>query len=312
MKNKRRITLHIATRDRHTELALLLQSLRTQILQNFDIIILDDASGAPITTAHFLTAIITRMKLENHKFKLLRNNISQGCCPARNKCIDEDDFENEFVLRLDDDVILEPDYLEKLLEVIDAGYDMASGVVPLLSTPEIIRNSKFLSKIINEHVIDEQGTLISSKDECGYCYSENLILPTHQFRTNVLYKQEVQNKVRYPENLSTVAFREEGFFSFKAILAGYKIGIHTGAICFHLQTPSGGNRRKDYAECVKIDEETWQKWIKKQFNIHGNFLMVYDTKIQMMLKDKVKEIYGEVQIVNEDKIIKPTVITYEN
>ena len=267
-----RITIHICTRDRHTELALLLQSLRTQTYQNFDILICDDASGSPIISAGFITALITRLKLENHKIKLIRNGESFGCCYARNRCIEEDKFDNPLTFRCDDDVILETDYIEKLLIVINDGYDMASGVVPLVAYPELKRKIEFVKPIINEHKFDSEGNLIKQTDDCGYCYLENVILPTHQFRTNCLYKSEINKKVKYPLNLTTVAFREEGYFSFNAILEGYKIGVNTGAVAYHLQTPSGGNRIKDYNECVKIDNETFLKWCKKMFNEHGDFL----------------------------------------
>lgn len=270
--NKGRITIHIATRDRHTELALLLESLRHQTVQDFDIIIVDDASGVPPLQAYFISYLVTRMKLEGHRFKMIRNDFSQGCCYARNKCIEEDDFDNEFTLRLDDDVLLNSDYIKKLLEVIDAGYDMASGVVPNLNVPEVKRSVKFVGDIINEHKFDNEGNLILQKDECGYCYMEDKIIKTHQFRTNCLYKSEINKKVSYPQTLSTVAFREEGFFSFKAQIEGYKIGVHTGAVCFHLQCPSGGNRRDDYSACVTQDDETFKKWCKKMFVKHGDFL----------------------------------------
>ena len=274
-----RTTIHIANRDRHTELGLLLQSLRTQTYQDFDIIILDDASGIPVTQCYFLNALFNRIKLEGHKIKLIRNDISYGCCYARNKCIEKDNFDNLYTLRLDDDVILEPNYIQKLMNVIDCGYDMATGVVPLLVQPEIKREIKFAKPIINEHKFDKEGNLILQKDELGYCYIEDEILPTHQFRTNCLYKSEINKKVRYPNNLTSVAFREEGFFSFKAILEGYKIGVYTGAIAYHLQTPSGGNRRKDYDECVKIDDETFKKWCKKQFEKNGDFINKYNEEV---------------------------------
>jgi len=249
-----------------------LQSLRSQSNQNWDIVLLDDASGAPIVNAYFLSGILNRLKLENHKVKMLRNNNSFGCCYARNQCIKEDDFGNPFTLRLDDDILLEPDYIEKLMEVIDAGYDMASGVIPHLATPEIKREVKFIGDVINRHRFDESGKLIAQVDDCGSCFIEGVILPTHQFRTNCLYKSEINHVVSYPDNLSTVAFREEGFFSLGAIAEGYKIGVHTGAVCYHLQTPSGGNRRADYAQCVQLDNETFVRWCKKQFDKYGDFL----------------------------------------
>jgi GT2 family glycosyltransferase len=279
IKMDNRITIHIATRDRHTELGLLLQSLRTQTYQNFDILIVDDASGAPVTNCYFVAYLLNRLKLEGHKVKMVRNNISFGCCYARNMCIKEDDFNNYLTLRLDDDVILASDYIEKLYEVIISGYDIASGVVPMLSSPEIKREIRFVKPIINEHKLDEQGNLIMNKDDCGACYIEHEILPTDQFRTNCLYKTLIHSSVNYPENLTSVAFREEGFFSLKAIIEGYKIGVHTGAVAFHLSCPSGGNRRQDYNDCVKLDDDTFRKWIKTQFQKHGNFLEKYHKEI---------------------------------
>ena len=62
---KNRITIHITTRARHTELALLLENLRHQTIQNWDLIILDDASGNHVVNAYFITALINRLKLEN-------------------------------------------------------------------------------------------------------------------------------------------------------------------------------------------------------------------------------------------------------
>jgi glycosyltransferase involved in cell wall biosynthesis len=271
-----RVTLHISSKDRHTELALLLESLRHQSYQSFDIIILDDGSGAPIASSYFIQYILNRLKLEGHKVKLIRNNQSFGCCAARNKLIDEDDFENEYTMRCDDDVILNEDYIFRLVDVIkNNGYDMASGVVPHFGVPEMIREIKFVKPIINRHEMNDEGKLIMNNDDCGYCYDEDAVLPTDQFRTNCLYKSEINKKVRYPINLTTVAFREEGFFSMGAILEGYKIGVDTGAICWHLACPSGGNRRPDYNDCVQSDEYTWRKWLKIKFDKHGNFLDKY-------------------------------------
>ncbi len=271
----KRITVHLCTRDRHTELFGVLQSLRTQTNQNWDIVLLDDASGAPIVNAYFLNSILTRLKLENHKIRLLRNNNSFGCCHARNQCIEQDDFENPLTLRLDDDILIEPDYIEKLMKVIDAGYDMASGVIPNLNTPEVKREVEFVGDVINKKEFDNEGNLIKYGDDCGYCYVEDKIILTPEFRTNCLYKSEIHKKVKYPDELSYVAFREEGHFSARAILEGYKIGVHTGAKCFHLQTPSGGNRCQDYNQKVQLDNEIFHKWMKKMFIKHGNFLEVY-------------------------------------
>ena len=102
--------------------------------------ILDDAYGTPLFTFHFFNSLLNRIKLEGHKVKLLRNDISYGVCSARNKLIDEDDFDNKYVLRLDDDCIINTDYIERLIKLNVEVKGMVTGVVPLLAFPEIIRS----------------------------------------------------------------------------------------------------------------------------------------------------------------------------
>lgn len=259
-----RITIQVATRDRHSELGLLIQSLRTQTVQNWDLIILDDASGMRVADSGFLMALINRVKLENHRVKLLRNEFSNGVCAARNKLIEEDTYDNEFVCRLDDDVVLEPDYLERLVKVINKGFDMASGVTPLIAYPEVIRDNKFIDKTINRHILTSSGELEETKDECGYCYMNEDVYNTHEFRSNALYRKEITDKgVRYPKTLTHTGFREERWFSYQAQMLGYNIGVDVQAIVYHFQTPSGGTKQGNYQENVRLDEETTNKWIKK-------------------------------------------------
>lgn len=275
----KRISVHIATRDRHSELGLCLQSLRTQSVQEWDIVLIDE-SKTPITSCYFLNAIINSIKLEGHRVRLVRNEKSQGVCYARNELIKNDTFDNPLTCRIDDDVVLKPDYLKRLLEVIDSGYDMASGIIPLLGQPGIARETRFVKPVINEHKFDAEGNITQQNDDCSFIYVTNEIIPTHQYRTNCLYRSEINKKISYPKTLSFVGFREEGFHSFGAILAGYRIAVHTGAVAYHLQCPSGGVRYDvlKYKENVELDNSTFLKWCKEQYRKRGNFLAEYDEK----------------------------------
>jgi len=270
-----KITIQICTKDRHSEVSLLLQSLRTQTYKDWDLILLDDGSGNPINNCHFIGSILNRIKLEGHKVKTLRNNISQGVCSARNKLIKEDKYNNAYVCRLDDDCIIEPDYLERLVSVIESGYDIATGVIPLLAYPTITRDTNKIDNTICLHAFDSEGNLIIREDELAYQYlnKKKTVFNCHQFRTNALYKKEVTYKVKYPETLTKTGFREELWFSFQAILQGFKIGADTQAVAYHLATPSGGTRAEGvYSENVALDEETTNKQIKKWFKKNGDFL----------------------------------------
>ena len=214
------------------------------------------------------------MKLEGHKFVILRNERSDGVCAARQKLNEYvlKHSKSEYIARLDDDVILEKDYLERLLNAIKQGYDVASGITPLFGSPELKREVSFVMPVINKHSFDSGGNLIEAKDDCGFSYIEEAIIPTHQFRSCALFKREVVEKIKYEDNLTRVGFREEGFYSFRSIIAGFKIGVDVQAKAWHFAAPSGGTRSPEYAQNVQLDDETFRKWCKKQYEKHGDFL----------------------------------------
>lgn len=281
LENKYEIDITCCSKDRHSEVGLLLQSLRNQSFKKWNIILLDDASGIPISQCGFFNSLINRVRLEGHKVKLLRNNISYGVCYARNMLINEQlkwDTGSNVVARLDDDVILNPDYLERMLLVLEEGYDMASGIIPLLAQPEMVREIKYVGDIICRHELDNEGNIIVRNDDLGFAYLQEGIKKCDQFRTNCLYKVVVHKDIRYPTVLTCSGFREELWFSFQAILKGFKIGVDTGAVALHFSTPSGGVRCSNYSGNVMLDEQTTNKWVKELFYKHGDFLKRYHGK----------------------------------
>ena len=89
-----RVSLHIATRDRTSELALLLQSLREQTFQDWDLVIVDGSKPKPFWEyCKFLNDLVTRIKCEGHGVQLLRDD-GIGVCQARNKMLEQDKWKN--------------------------------------------------------------------------------------------------------------------------------------------------------------------------------------------------------------------------
>lgn len=255
----------INVKDRPSELALLLQSLRTQSYQSFDIFILDDCSGTMLTDYHFFNCIVNRLKQEDHKVFIKKTEFCEGVSKARQKIVDwVNEFDYEYYARVDDDVMLEQDYLERLFKVIDKGFDMASGVTVPMAGPTMKRDPKFLNGIINRVILDEEGNYIMNGDDCGSEYTESVILPAHHFRSCALYKSKIHKKVNYcPNRLSHHGFREEQIFSYRFILAGYKIGVDTGAINYHQMTNSGGERPTQTPENTNFNQEQLERFTKE-------------------------------------------------
>lgn len=282
-----RVSIHIATKDRHSEIACLLTSLRNQTYQDWDLVLVDE-SEAPLMTHVPTTHLLNRIRQERHKVNYMKNNMLKGVCHARNICIDNDHFENPLTMRVDDDVVLDSDYIEKLVDVINQGYDLASGVTPLMVQPEFVRDPARLNGVVNVLEWDDEGEITKYGDDCGMCYDESAYVkrelangfshepvtavpfPAHHFRSCALYKSEIHDKdIRYECNLSPVGFREESFFSLRIRYKGYKIGVDLTAKAWHFQTPSGGCRYDNYSQLVAQDNASFEKWAKKMFKAHG-------------------------------------------
>ena len=262
--DKDRIAILIGYRDRPTELYGLLQSLRTQTNKNWDIFILDDNSGTPIEVYHFLNMIVMRMKLEGNKFFYEKTPFNYGVSRMRQYLVDKALQEGyNLTLRLDDDILLEPDYIERLIKVMEQGYDIASGVT-ISFGPQLKRDPIHLKGIINRVILDKDGNFIMNGDDCGNSYTYDLTLPTHHFRSCALMKKEVHNKVSYyPTKLTRHGFREEQIFSFKALMEGFKIGVDTGAVNFHLMTPSGGERFPEQGQMIPFNQQILEEFTRE-------------------------------------------------
>ncbi len=263
----KRVTIQVTSKDRSSELCALLHSLRRQTYKAWDIFILDDCYGTPIGNSFkFIHDIIGRLKIEGHGVHLVRNGTSYGVCAARQKLINDDPWkDNPYILRLDDDQVLEDDYLERLVNVMeektDAGF--VSGVTPNLSGPDFRRSVESVKPVINRVKLNEQGDITTYTDDCGVLYGASIVLPAHNFRSSALMKREMFDKgLAYEKGLTLTGFREEAFLSLRGLLMGYKCYVDTGAIAWHAPAQSGGCRAQDYAQRVQADEFAFRRWVK--------------------------------------------------
>jgi glycosyltransferase involved in cell wall biosynthesis len=261
-----KLAVLVNVRDRPTEISLLLQSLRTQTFKDFDIFIMDDQSGTNMNSYHFFNCMVTRIKCEGHRIFMKRTEFPHGVSRARQAIVDWalNKGNYDYTLRVDDDVILEPEYIERLFKVIEKGYDIASGVTTPMTGPVFKRDPKYIRGIINRVILDKEGNYIMNGDDCGWKYTDSVILPAHHFRSCALIKKEVHDKVKYyPTRFSKHGFREEQIFSYKALMEGFKIGVDTGIVNYHQLTPSGGERFPEQNDLIKFNQKILLEFTKE-------------------------------------------------
>lgn len=257
-----KLIINVCSRQRAGELGLLLQSLRTQTYQNFDIYLLeDDQEGKSFMDFYFIQMLVIRLKLEGHKVFYERTPFNFGVSKSRQYLVDKSlEKGYDYTLRLDDDVIIENDYIERLMKLTDK-YDIISGVTPPL-TPSFIRDSDKIN-IADEFIIDQEGNIKLDMDDCGVLYTGEKVVDCHHFRSCALIKRAVHEKVSYNSRLSKHGFREETLFSLKALIEGFKIGVDLQAKAWHLNCPSGGERFQDQQQLAIFNLQQLKDWVKE-------------------------------------------------
>ena len=159
-----RVGVEILTKNRPEYLAMLLDSLRYQTYQDFDVFILDESDN---DTVRFqcVQSLLTRLSVEDHYIDIKKNSFTNNIGKSRNVLI-ERDF-NPLHLRIDDDCVVSANYIEALVSTFrnypNAG--AVGGVTPTVGAPNIIRDSSKLA-CFEEIKFDSEGK-ISLTDRGG-------------------------------------------------------------------------------------------------------------------------------------------------
>ena len=110
------IDVLIPTRDRPSALALTLLSLDAQTRPDLRIVVSDQSDEPAEHASGELRAVLRVLALHDRRVEVLRHLPRRGMAEQRQFLLDQ--ARNRFALFLDDDVIVEPDLVERLLVVI--------------------------------------------------------------------------------------------------------------------------------------------------------------------------------------------------
>jgi len=295
-----RIQVEICTHKRAGELAMLLTSLMYQTYQDWDLILLDGHKESPIRNQKYINDILIRMKLQGHGVKYIVQQVRKGISNARNIAV-EAAFPSEWHLRIDDDSVLDPMYIEKLFNIIYEGQPswnktwdgelvftdwkledigIVGGIVPYFGGPILYRNSEKLGNLF-ERITYNNGK-IEVTDYGGNHWYPKIILPSHHIRSSYLFRKSLWDKVNgFSEDMGGMVsgYREETDFCIKAAYEGYKFFVDTSAIAWHIRSASGGVKpetpnpmqaQQEYAQAVQINENHFQRKFMRLYRKKGD------------------------------------------
>lgn len=265
------VTLEISTKDRYDILHLCLMSIANQTLLPREIIIYDDGECRDLREDYIYKGIFNILNLKRVEWKVLRGK-QKGQIYNHQQAIK--DAKYDWIYRVDDDNILEPNVLERLYSYTkDPTLGAVGGVVV---HPEYLMPAQATSNRIED---------CSAKYGAQFAGFPGVKEVDHLYST-FLYRKAAA-KHGYPLYLSRIAHHEETIFSYEMKLAGWKLLVDGDTVTYHLRAPRGGIRSPgNERELWESDNATLQKKLKKwgikpteyffMLNLHAlgdNFIM---------------------------------------
>jgi glycosyltransferase involved in cell wall biosynthesis len=259
------LSVIIPTYNREKDLSVCLNSILQQTKWPKEVIIVDDSDNDKIENLIKEQKVIFKNK--NIDLRYIRNKRERGNAIARNEGIDNST--GDIVLFLDDDVILDRDYIKEITCVYNNDLENRVGGV--------------VGNILHKNRKMSVGTFISSSLEklfflpqCGGNGKFKLSgCPTGHFEladdrihevevlsgANMSFRRGILNEFRFDENLKGYAFREDGDLAYR-VSRKYKNIYTPFAKLIHNLSPTA--RDNDYARLKKVMENSYY-FFKKNF-----------------------------------------------
>jgi len=267
----KRLTVAIVTRNRPTNLALLLESLRQQTYTDWDLFIIDDASDNHRPDDTFIiNRIVDEIKFAGHAVRIFRMDKNIGVCGCRNAVYDK--IETELVFDANDDHVWERDMLENLVNVFDdENVGAACSCTPFIGLQIYnfidrngVRPKRY--KLPTERAKEFNTAYVKDNSICMTRDVDFIYLDEHAqvestpieitHGSQFMMRKELFSKS--PEGYSPLAFTEESDLSLRIKEKGYKVMFVPNAMNWHFQTPHSGTRGHSKEQLVKWQQEDYR------------------------------------------------------
>lgn len=258
-----KVTATVSTKGRHyTTLPLVITSLCNQTLKPNKLIVYDDNDTfEDLRENEIYKNLLMLMNRAGINWEI-KPGARKGQIHNHQQALQE--VTSEWIWRLDDDNIMDPNTLQQLFDY--ASNDPHVGAVgPLILDPKNKINSSIASNKIQDIY---RGLNIQWIDTEIQSYIE----VDHLQGSTFLFRKEAA-KHGYDLRLSRVGHREETIFTYEMRRAGWKLVVLTGIKTWHMRWGAGGIRSTNQVELFNHDENIFRDYMENKWKIKAAPIM---------------------------------------
>lgn len=243
------VTVEISTLNRYfTTLPMTIASVATQTRKPDRLVLYDDGEQnelRDVTPYRDLFHLLEQVGIEFETFKTPRLGLAANHQDALERA------KTDFILRLDDDCILEPNTIEVLMNAMED--EMVGAVAPLVHNPT---NLQPLPQGVEGKVDD----VFNNVNLQWYDWNGGARETEHLYSAYLYRVKAGREAGGYPK-LSPVSFREDSWFSMKLKRAGYRLIVTPFTKVWHLQQQTGGIRTFTDGSLWAQDDALFREWL---------------------------------------------------
>lgn len=296
------ISVIIATKYRHKDVLNTIKSIELQTCLPKEIIIIDQNISSDVKNAVFsLFNSLNEIKKDDIALKYIHDPQITGLTQARNRGIEEN--ESDIVLFLDDDVILEKDFIFNTLEIYRK-YPEIYGISGIMTNFKIGRVENIMRKVFELGSFADQRPFIATNPK----YRNVEYVPVSILHGGLTsYRKEIFQEFKFDESFVGYGLSEDFDFSFR-VSRKYKVVIAPKARLVHVDSDLGSvNERKHRESLILSKHYFFKKNLDK--NIYNylcfiwlNIGFVVDAVLLAIFRQKIDALIGNVKGVK--KLIK--------
>lgn len=271
------LTIGIPVKDRPVELALLLQSLLNQTFQHFSVLLVNDCQETDFLNKNSTIQGLLNLLERGGSIVTIVAGDHKGPQYCGQRILEN--AGTDLIFRLDDDVVLLPDCLEKLMAVLAAGYDAVGPVY--LDPRREMRDQAIPAGTSREDLLKvgriywKEDLFLSGLLQVNLHPTEEPV-PVEHLNSGFLYRKAAALKAGgYFLGYSVVGHREETDISYRMFRSGAKLAVAPAARAYHFHPTYGGIRQTKGQQMhqslwdgdEKIFRERMRGWMKTKKRI---------------------------------------------